>query len=318
MKKVSIVIPTYKRPLKLKRAVQSVINQSYTNVEVLVIDDGASENDQAVIDSVGGFKDERVFYYPNLRKKGANGARNTGILKSTGDYLSFLDDDDEFMPNKIEESIKTLEQAGAVCAISRFYYEHDFKFYESKLGKDDINLNNYLLGKIEVGSGSNAVIKREVVSQIGMWNEDLQRHQDIELLIRILNNYKVVQIDKPLLKIYGHTPQDPDNMLKIKHDFFRIIKQYINNLSLQDQKLFYALHYREMALFYALQGNTSEMRKFLLKSMQQKMLMPHKYMRFILLAIDLRLNTQFDRLWRKIKFQIEFKRPNDIFGNDSQ
>jgi len=307
MKKVSIIIPTYKRPLKLKRALQSAVNQSHKEVEVLVIDDGFSEKDKSAFDVVKWFNDQRISYYPNLRKKGADGARNTGILKSNGDYLSFLDDDDEYMPDKIEMSLKALEKTKADCAVSRFYYEHDSMWYESKFTTDKIRLKNYLLGKIEVGSGSNAVMKRGLFSQVGMWNEDLHRHQDVELLIRILDKHFIIQIDKPLFKVYGHTKQDADNMLEIKNEFFSIISPYIKKLSFQDQKMFYAVQYREVALLYGLENNTAKMRNFLFKSMRHKMLLPHKYMRFILLTIDHRFNTQLDTLWMKSKLFIENK-----------
>lgn len=99
MIKVSVIIPTYKRARLLGNAIRSILSQSYKNFEVIVVDDDIDELSGKVV--VDNFNDNRLRYLVNSRKKGANGARNTGIIAASGEYLAFLDDDDEWLSDKL-------------------------------------------------------------------------------------------------------------------------------------------------------------------------------------------------------------------------
>jgi len=96
---VSIIIPTYNRPKYLQRAIHSVLNQSYRNIEVIIIDDNSMTN---LLPTIKAFKDNRIRYYRNKENKGPTFSRNKGIILSKGSYINFLDDDDELLPKKIE------------------------------------------------------------------------------------------------------------------------------------------------------------------------------------------------------------------------
>ena len=97
--KISVVIPTYNRPDTLKRAITSVLSQTCTDFEIIIVND--SHQERPVWDIINHFADERIRYFRNERSKGGNGARNTGIIKSKGEYIAFLDDDDEWLPDKL-------------------------------------------------------------------------------------------------------------------------------------------------------------------------------------------------------------------------
>ena len=108
---VSVIIPTYNRGSLIGRAIVSVLNQTYKDIEVLVIDDASTDYTETVVDSI---KDERLHYYKLEKNGGACRARNVGISKAQGEYIAFLDSDDEWMSNKIELQYKEYTYLGIV------------------------------------------------------------------------------------------------------------------------------------------------------------------------------------------------------------
>ena len=109
---VSVIIPTYKRPDKLDVAINSVLRQTYPNVEVIVVDDNDpdTEGRRLTEEKMSKFNDEsRVKYIKHDHNKNGSAARNTGARASKGEYVAFLDDDDEYLPNKIESQLQTLD-----------------------------------------------------------------------------------------------------------------------------------------------------------------------------------------------------------------
>ena len=107
MPKVSVVIPTYNRPEFLGAAISSVLNQTFQDWELLVVDD-ASENDTEEV--VDGFGDHRLRWFRHEKRIGGSAARNTGIVNSVGAYVAFLDDDDEWLPDKLRLQVELLRK----------------------------------------------------------------------------------------------------------------------------------------------------------------------------------------------------------------
>lgn len=103
-KVVSIIIPTYNRPDILKRAIETCISQTYKDIEIIIVDD-TRKSQQEMIDI---YRDDRIIYIHNANPQGAPIARNIGISQAKGEYIAPLDDDDEWMPEKIEEQVKIL------------------------------------------------------------------------------------------------------------------------------------------------------------------------------------------------------------------
>jgi glycosyltransferase involved in cell wall biosynthesis len=120
---VSCIIPTYNRAHIVGRAIQSVLSQTYKNIEVIVVDDGSQDNTQEVVLSI---KDERVRYIRLHRNFGSGFARNIGIANVRGEFVAFLDSDDYFLPEKIEKQVELMlkDESIGVC-YTEFYYELD-------------------------------------------------------------------------------------------------------------------------------------------------------------------------------------------------
>ena len=107
---VSVIIPTYKRPKELERAIISVKNQTYKNIEIIVVDDNANDIEQRKSTEQVVKKYENIVYIQNKENLGGSKTRNIGIENAKGKYIAFLDDDDEFLPNKIEQQIKLYKE----------------------------------------------------------------------------------------------------------------------------------------------------------------------------------------------------------------
>ena len=105
--KITVVIPTYKRPHLIGRAVQSVLNQTYQNFEIVIIDDSPNDDTGKIVRE---FNDKRIKYIRNKVRRGYSGARNQGVKESNKDskYIAFLDDDDEYFPLFLEKTVKKI------------------------------------------------------------------------------------------------------------------------------------------------------------------------------------------------------------------
>jgi glycosyltransferase involved in cell wall biosynthesis len=195
MTKVSVVIPTIGRPT-LERAVESLINQTFCNWELIIVNDNQTNPIELNIDN------PKIKYFENEKTSGANGARNTGIEKSTGEYIAFLDDDDEWHKHKLEFQIKMMESNNVIMSYTgrniiegtkspRYVYRS--KFVSPKL---TLFFHNY------IGTTSTIVIRKEVLNKIDGFDERLNSVQDYDLYLRLTDLGNVLGINSPLLTYY--------------------------------------------------------------------------------------------------------------------
>lgn len=129
MNKVSIIVPIYNEEKNLKKCIESLINQTYKNLEIILINDGSTDNSKKVIDS---YKDKRIVAI-HKKNTGIGDTRNTGINKSTGEYIMFVDSDDYIELNCVEILLKNLNENKADLAISNYYLDTPSKTYEINL-----------------------------------------------------------------------------------------------------------------------------------------------------------------------------------------
>ena len=112
---VSAIITTFERVELLKRALQSVLSQSYTQLEILVVDDASSNNDASSM--INDLNDDRIRLIKHEANKGVSAARNTGIKNARGEYVAFLDDDDIWLQDKIEQQLEVINNTVAIGTI---------------------------------------------------------------------------------------------------------------------------------------------------------------------------------------------------------
>ena len=215
---VTAVIPTYNRPDLLKKAVLSIERQTYDNLEIIIVDNGIlpEEKYSEVLQLGNNIK------YVKISEHGANYARNRGIIEANGEYVAFLDDDDEWMPTKVEESMKLFDEdknIGLVFTDKEIIYEEEgISYYShSHFGGNaarEILLTNF------IGSTSCVMVKASLLKE-NMFDVSMPADQDYDLWIRLCKLCKIGRVNKPLLKYYCRS-----SIVQISADFTKYIQAY--------------------------------------------------------------------------------------------
>ncbi|MCE2152703.1 glycosyltransferase [Streptococcus thermophilus] len=195
-----------KEVVPLNRAIDSVLCQSYKEIEKIVVDDNdptsdERKNTEALMSRYIG--DKRIRYIKHQRNSNGAVARNTGITAATGKYIAFLDDDDYYLPNRIEKSVRYLEKNRDAVGV---YAGVDIIDKEGNINlkvrpQCDLKISDLLRKEMVIGTGSNIFVKSDVVKGIHGFDESFVRRQDIEFMIRVCHEGRVGYIpDKLIVK----------------------------------------------------------------------------------------------------------------------
>lgn len=264
--KVSVIIPTYNRAQSLSRSIQSVLGQTYKNFELIIVDDGSEDNIEEVI---RGFNDSRIKYFRHDVNLGGSAARNTGIKNSTGEYVAFLDSDDEWLEKKLELQVRAMESrpsddwGGVYCSFIDTD-QKDCLFKAEKYG----NLKKAVLNQ-EVGlcAGSTLLISKSVIDNIGLFDENFKRHQDLEFLVRFFRRYNILSVREPLVKINGHSKISGATFAEAKEQYLSKFETDINEFGRDIAQEIYAKHWLRVSMTFAKEMNCLECLKYLKKSL---------------------------------------------------
>ena len=205
--KVSVIIPTHNRAHVLRRALRSVLCQTYENIEVIVVDDASTDNTIEVIHSLN---DNRIIFIRQETRQGAAVARNIGIRAASGEFIAFQDSDDEWLNEKLEKQMTVLlrssDAVGVVYSGFLRYEAKSAKYFPSahiKIKSGSI-LSSLLSGNFVTTQA--VIVRKECLFKVGMFDEKFPRLQDWELFLRLAALYEFIFIDEPLLIVF-HSPQ---------------------------------------------------------------------------------------------------------------
>lgn len=211
---ISIIVPTYNRQTTLPNTIQSIVKQIYTNWELIIIDDGSAEDIRKLVNDYT-LKDQRIKYLFNGGNKGPAAARNNGIRNSNGEYIAFLDSDDEWFENHLNDSIKALLEENVQVCFALWWEKSStgkiYKIYDTEWEKERWNEainalnpiihNNRIifpapgffefncLKTVTCSHINSMVIKREVIQKVGLINEELSASEDLDFVDRIIHDY---------------------------------------------------------------------------------------------------------------------------------
>lgn len=243
--KVSIIIPTYKRPVTLDRAIDSVLSQTYSNIEIIVVDDNNPDSEGRMLteNKMAAYKDnDRVVYLRHDHNKNGSAARNTGAHYSKGDYIGFLDDDDFFLPKKIESQVNKLESLNDDwgCCYNNYYTQKQGEKWVRVLEHREGNLYlEALKNNLCINAGSNLLIRRKYYELINGFDESFKRSQDHEFLVRLLKVCKIAYVQEPgLVYSIGTTNVTYDYEAVMTH-YLNAFKNDINELTPNDRLAVY-------------------------------------------------------------------------------
>jgi glycosyltransferase involved in cell wall biosynthesis len=216
---ISVIIPTYNRAEILPRALKSVLSQTFPPDEIIVIDDGSTDETATIVNN--DFPEVQYIYQENL---GVSTARNTGIAHSGCDWIALLDSDDEWLPAKLQKQIFMLEENPGyrICHTDEIWIRRGRRVNpHKKHRKYGGEIYNFCL-PLCVISPSSVLIEKTIFTERGSFDTNLPVCEDYDMWLRICAYHPVLYIDEPLLIKYGgHSDQ-----LSIKHwgmDRFRIL-----------------------------------------------------------------------------------------------
>lgn len=199
MKKVSVIIPFYNQVGWLSEAVQSVLDQTYDNLEIIVINDGSAED---VTDFLNRYEKNIIYQYKE--NGGAATARNLGMQLATGDYIAFLDSDDIWLPTKTEKQIAFMEEVGAMWSHTGFYYWQPSKDKLTRVNNSDDYGDIYKKTFISIRIATpSVIINKKIIEEYPDYNfpVDLRIGQDTAFFHAISRHYEIALLEEPLVKV---------------------------------------------------------------------------------------------------------------------
>ncbi len=250
---VSVVISTYNRGSKLVRAIASVLAQTYSDIELIVVDNASIDDTEAV---VRGFKDARIRYIRHDSNKGGPAARNTGINSSRAAFIALLDDDDEWGPSKIEKQFQkfasSLPMVGVVYVGTEIYDEHLGEIIRVNKPTYRGRVYERLLLATILGSVSSVMVRRSCFDKVGLFDEGLTSCQDWDMWLRIARHFDFEFVDETLARINMHGEQISTNYKALIPGRTRMVTKHADEFKMHPD--IYIVHLKRLGKLHFING----------------------------------------------------------------
>jgi glycosyltransferase involved in cell wall biosynthesis len=273
---VSVVLRTYERPTLLRRAIESVLDQTYERFELLVLDDHSEDETPRVVREYAE-ADDRIRYVRNEENLGHVTTLNKGVRLASGTYVAFLDDDDVWLPRKLERQVETFEslgeEYGLVTGGVRVYdLDSGDLVRTQRLDREGYIFEDLLRhgsGSL-LGPPSVVVLRRSVFDDLGYFDEDQSRGSGQKYFRRLARTYKIAGVDEPCIEYYVHedriTTLDQESLAEA----IRLQREKIDRLrdDLVDLPAAYARELETLGNLYCVAGDTAEGRRWFLRAVR--------------------------------------------------
>jgi len=230
VEKVSVIIPTYNREKTILRALQSVLDQTYTNIEVLVIDDGSTDG---TADIVNGVSDERIKYIVLEKNGGPSNARNVGVQMAEGEWIAFQDSDDCWHKDKLEKQMAYAaehpEYTLVYCMYNAIIYNGKRILVPDKPWPDKMegNMLRTLLERNVIGAPT-VMVKREAFLKVGGFDTSYKALEDWEFVLRFAKGYEIGFVKEVLIDCYVSNSGVSSNVGAFYEARCKMLGQYKN------------------------------------------------------------------------------------------
>ena len=266
---VSAIITTHNRLDNLKKAINSVLNQTYKNIEIIVVDDASSDGTYEYCSKIKQIKYLRI---EKDDSKGGNYARNLGIQNAKGDYIAFLDDDDEWLKEKTEKQVTYLNTHDCeIVYCNRIIDVNNgaLKYTENSKNKLSGDCSKLIFYNI-IGTTSTYMFKREIILN-NQFDEKVKFWQEYDLITRIAQQTKIGYIDEPLI-IYRQNINEKKKLTNNVSGWFENLtylnnkySSFISNLNTEENKKRQIMIYRDLVTRYSNLGDKKNKKKYLFK-----------------------------------------------------
>jgi glycosyltransferase involved in cell wall biosynthesis len=300
---VSIILPTYNRAGLLGRAVESVLNQTFQDFELIIVDDGSTDNTEKLVAS---FSTDKIRYVRHSNNKGVSAARNTGLRLAGGDYITFQDSDDEWMPDKLEKQIAIFKIAppsvgivycGSVLVMhGRTRYIRCFE-YRVK----NHNIFSNIAERFFVTTPT-LMLRRQCFEAAGGFDESLPVQEDWELFLRMSKLYSYIGIDEFLMTRYLQPDSLTGNNCYFVKAFGLLVEKYFDDIK-QDAKLLSKCYFK-LGHCLIVQGDIRQGRCYLLKGAKANPLNLKNPIVFLLSLPGKTVYKTLTQIYRRIRLAI--------------
>lgn len=258
---VSVIITTYHNEGYLPRAIESILHQSYPEIEVIVVDDNPPESRERRETEKIMSRYPQAVYMKHPENRNGAAARNTGITAARGKYIAFLDNDDFYFTSHIADCVNLLEthpDCGCVlCSVVKICEGLCWDLVHAPSGD---MVKTLLFSETALGTGSNLFVRADLVRKINGFDESFQRHQDVEFGLRLFSRCRTYSLDEvQIVKEMGGFSNAPDyeRFLKTKQQLWRKFRAEINALT-EDEKNRYFSRQFSALLYTACKGKNKE------------------------------------------------------------
>lgn len=281
---ISVIITTYNRADLIQRAIISVLNQTYKDFELIIVDDGSIDNTKEIIEKFKN-KDSRIKYFYQ-ENQGWPSALNKGLSLAQGEYIAFLDSDDEWLPQKLEKQIEVFENNLSVglvaCWAFRIFDSNKKKLFKTHKGL--IKKENWCKFFKTKGiiSFSTVILKKKVFDSIVLFDTKLKAAIDLDFYIRIINKFDVYFLPTTLVNYYESTESlsKKNFWLKWIPDLEYLLSKHQNVINQCSPLKIYLL--KTLATCYLLNGEYKKSRYYLLRSIKIQPFKIRLYFQYLL------------------------------------
>jgi glycosyltransferase involved in cell wall biosynthesis len=294
---ISIILPTYNRASVIKRAVMSILDQAYTDFELLIIDDGSIDD---TADVVGGINDERIRYIKNDTNQGQTIARNIGLKEVSGKYIAFLDSDDEWDKNYLKRQQSILKQQsneyGLVYCKCKRMNGDSVSFIPKELIREDEVKSRLLAENFMTLQG--VLLKKGYLDKCGLLDEEMPALEDWDFFIRLADICKFKYNDEVLVTMHASIDGANNNITNRIKAREHILGKYKSDMKAYHQVL--NNHYYILTMENVFIGNKQKAIEFFKKYLELSQKRPADYFALFLL----RLNINLAKLYFKLNIRM--------------
>lgn len=237
MTKISVIIPTYNRCDKLKKSIDSVLQQTYSNIELIIVDDGSTDDTKEMVEAIN---DERIIYTAMPANMGPAAARNEGVRLATADVIAFHDSDDLWRPNKLEKQMAYWEMhpefSMIYCAFSYHIGDFEGRFPSRKIENPEGDVFPTILVKNTIGTPT-MLLRKNCFLELGGFDTEFKCLEDWEFALRFAESYLVGFVDEILMDVYytsGSVSSRQSEYIKARCRMIALYKVYLAEYGLFD------------------------------------------------------------------------------------
>lgn len=268
---VSVVIPTYNREDVIKRCIKSVLNQTYDNIEIIVVDDGSTDSTQEIVQNI---ESEDINYHYFNNNLGANVARNKGIELASGDLIGFLDSDDIWLPDKTAKQVSVFNNSNDRLGVvySGYYVSDQYGKRIGELPQISGDIFEEELSGDKISPTSTVMVRQECFEKVGGFNEELPARQDYNMWFRISKKYKFDYVNEPLAKINlsrdDRISEDFDQRMKANRYMLEKVKQEVSDYNKLKKMKILSGQYRSISRYCFIHHYPSNAQKYSLQAIK--------------------------------------------------